>query len=143
MKNERFLSPDIWQSLYTGNEANCLGFAIGEAECIELPWEAISIEDSFRNTVKKYSVKVRKVDSITAGKYHFLVYGFYPMPYFDYYSFKTKYRPSDFHIVRIEPDGTWVHKPDAIEPPAVISEHDELTFGEYTETPHIFVLDEE
>ena len=144
MKNERFLSPEKWRKSHKSNEANCLGFALGVRERIELPWEDIKIEESFKETCKQYNLIVRQVEHIEINKICFLVYGFFPfyMPEFCRdYEFPCEKR--DFHIVRVEPDGTWVHKPDSCQPPTVISEHGPLTFGEYFEKPKIFVLDED
>lgn len=98
------------------SKSNCLGFAIGVEGRIELEYEGISIDDSFVKRLSEYGMIVKRVESLEElkGKTGFLVYGFYDMPVsFFGMSYTEK---NDFHVVRVNPDGSLVHKQDAREP---------------------------
>lgn len=89
---------------------NCLGFAIGAVgECPTLDaFDGRKIEDAFISKLRKYGLIVKKVTSLVEidGKTGFLLYGFYPT--------RTLFgiQNIDFHVVRVNPDGSLVHKPD-------------------------------
>ena len=97
-------------------KSNCLGFAIGAQEHIDLEYKGISIEESFAKKVAEYGMTVKRVESLDElrGKTGFIVYGFYDMPMG--FGSMTYYEKNDFHIVRVNPDGSLVHKQDDREP---------------------------
>ena len=94
--------------------SNCLGFAIGVQEHIELDYMNIGIEESFTQRLAEYGMIVKRAQSLEEikGKTGFIVYGFYPMRNW----FTREIENNDFHIVRVNPDGTLVHKQDDREP---------------------------
>lgn len=124
---------------------NCLGYAIGvDEEGLELEYRGgKKIEDSFQEKLEKYGLIVRKVKSLDElkGKTGFILYGFYPMKIF----FDLVYK--DFHVVRVNPDGTYVHKQDMNLPARKVEILDERgAIEEYdgaNEPIHIFLLEEE
>ncbi len=129
------------------NKSNSLGFAIGVPEKIELEFEGISIDDSFTRRLAEYGMIVKKVDSLEAlkGKTGFIVYGFYNMQMG--FAGMTYTEKRAFHIVRMNPDGTLVHKEDATLP----AKHIKLLnskggiegYNEENEPITIFSLEEE
>lgn len=128
-------------------KSNCLGFAIGVSEQIELEYEDISIDDSFAKRLSEYGMIVKKVESLEElkGKTGFIVYGFYDMPISLFGMSYTE--KNDFHVVRVNPDGSLVHKQDAREPakhvPLLSSRGGIEEYNAPNEPIHIFSLEEE
>ena len=124
---------------------NCLGYAIGvDEDRLELDYYGgKKIEDSFQEKLEKYGLVVRKVKSLAElkGRTGFILYGFYPIKTF----FDIVYK--DFHVVRVNPDGTCVHKQDMNLPAKKVEILDERgAIEEYdgkNEPIHIFLLEEE
>lgn len=125
--------------------SNCLGFAIGVHDHIELDYIGVGIDESFSKRLSEYGMIVKRAGSLEEikGKTGFIVYGFYPVR--SWFTKELEY--NDFHIVRVNPDGTLVHKQDDKEP----AKHVELTtdkggIPEYDgpeEPIYIFSLEEE
>ena len=119
MKN-RFLSPDEYIEKVTalhGKNAlrylNCLAFAFGETkpDYKHINYTLItsdpdgwkySIETSFLYECRKRGVDVEPATSFEPGNRYFLVFGWYGRGFFC--------SDADFHIARMEPDGTIAHK---------------------------------
>lgn len=92
-------------------QSNCLGFAIGINQTLSLGEKSRgAITDFFQEQTRKFGLVVKPVNSIEdlKGKTGFIVYGYYEVR--DFYGIEMK----DFHVVRINPDRTLVHKPDDI-----------------------------
>ena len=129
------------------NKSNCLGFAIGVPDTIELEYKGISIEDSFAKRLSEYGMKVKKVESLEElnGKTGFIVYGFYDMPYG--FLGMTYYEKNDFHVVRVNPDGSLVHKQDRTLPAKHVdllsSKGGIYEYNNPNEPIYIFSLEEE
>lgn len=133
-----FLNADEFNEETRNNQNfNCLAFAFGLTKEIpggfdlmtEFDYTKLPIRRSFLWKAQDAGIKVKEVKNFSDlnGKTGFLVYGWYA-----YY---------DFHIVRVNTDGTWEHKPDYNTPACRTSE--EEVAKEYPEGPaHIFVLDE-
>ena len=148
MKN--FLEPDIYNNIIKTNEGNCLGFALGEDKphanvfgCdLSLSKEdadgrLLPINRCFTIKAREFGLSVKEVNSLeeTKGKIAFLVYGWFDI-------FKTFVGISaDFHVVRIEKDGSLVHKPDW-KLPACVTSFEEIQ-KEYPEKPYIFIAEED
>lgn len=143
-----FPSPCEFNSMADISKTNCLAFAFGQTKPSEnrrfsdyvldtedwdfCPWK---IEASFNHTVNKYfKMKVKEVRELPSepdGSIYFILYGWF--------------HGGDFHVVRIERDGTWVHKPDW-DLPACVIEPDSEFFNEYSlenDPCHFFVLVED
>lgn len=115
-KKTDMLTVEQFNSEVDPRKSNCLGFAIGAKERIELEYEGISIDESFTKKLAEHGMIVKKVGSLEEmrGKTGFIVYGFYDMEMgFAGMSYIEK---RDFHVVRVNPDGSLVHKQDAREP---------------------------
>lgn len=114
MENKRtnMLTVEQFNAEGQANKSNCLGYAIGVPEEIELDYKEIGIDDSFAQRLSEYGMAVKKVDSLEAlkGKTGFIVYGFYDME--ESFIGMTFIEKRDFHIVRVNPDGSLVHKQD-------------------------------
>jgi len=90
-------------------QSNCLGFAIGINQTLSLGEKSRgTITDFFQEETRKFGLVVKPVNSIEdlKGKTGFIVYGYYGVRGF--FGIEMK----DFHVVRVNPDGTLVHKPD-------------------------------
>lgn len=120
-------------------ETNCLGFAIGYTaevkeshSCFNLN-SNLSIDEAFISKLIDLGYDIsnlRKLENLEDAKsyeYIFKIIGFnwVSAMVFDYDSFK--YVPklvADYHVVRREPDGTWVHKPGWKDIPCIIKDSD-------------------
>lgn len=123
------LTPEQFNS--EGLYSNCLGFAIGVPKKIELDYreelydnnlgisyyDEMDIGKSFTNRLAEYGITVNEVKQMSdlKGKTGFIVYGFFERKDLLGSSFKD-----DFHVVRINSDGTAVEKPNYFSSPAEI-----------------------
>ncbi len=129
MKNNKtdMLTPEQFNSM--GLYSNCLGFAIGVPQKLVLEYREpyndgglgisnykdMDIGESFKKRLSEYGMDVKEAKQLSdlKGKTGFIVYGFYPRK--DYLG-SIFY--DDFHVVRVNSDGTAVHKPDDMSTPA-------------------------
>lgn len=143
-----FPSPCEFNSMADISKTNCLAFAFGQTKSSKDRWFSeyildyqdpdgwqFRIEKSFENKVSRhFNMKVKEVRQLPNepdGSIYFILYGWF--------------RYGDFHVVRVERDGTWVHKPDG-ELPACIIEPGSEFFNEYSlenDPCHFFVLVED
>ena len=111
-------------SQFPNIKTNCLGFAIG---CNEENRETkkynlnpyLPLADSFLLKLKQLGYKnlPRKIDKLEdakEGEYVFMVFGFRWVKiknYSKFWSLTYFKKYPDYHVIRREPDGVWVHKP--------------------------------
>ena len=144
-KKTDMLTVEQFNETEAQRKSNCLGFAIGVHDHIELDYIGVGIDESFSKRLSEYGMIVKRASSLEEirGKTGFIVYGFYPMR--SWFTKELEY--NDFHIVRVNPDGSLVHKQDDNEP----AKHVELSnprggINEYDapdEPIFIFSLEEE
>lgn len=99
----------------------CLGFALGEVKPIMKNSSKYNLDDScsigeaFLKKISELEIEItlrqiNSVDEAIDGEYIFMVIGF--TKYWQYNFIYGDYIPlSDFHVLRRELDGSWVHKP--------------------------------
>lgn len=140
-----FLMPDEFNKLADRTKTNCFAFAFGQtspSSCSMFSEYVLEYKDSdncilpidysFTRRAAAFDYTISKVDGNKLpdspdGRTYFLLFGWYAC--------------GDFHVVRITPDGKWVHKPDWSEPATVVDPSEllkeyELIRGDY----HVFVL---
>lgn len=110
---------------YPEVRTNCLAFALGLSHDDdynlndELPIAEAFIQ-AWNRLVGGEIRQIRSIDEAKPNEYIFKVYDYTPFrqwqPILEYY---VTYK--DFHVVRRELDGTWVHKPGWNEPPTEIT----------------------
>ena len=103
-------------------DTNCFGFAIGN---IEQDGESkiynlnpyLSPADSFLSKLKKLGYtnlprKIDKLEDVTDGEYVFMIYGFkwIRIRNDSILGFSSGKKYPDYHVLRREPNGIWVHK---------------------------------
>ena len=115
---------------------NCLGFAIGSTKNINgINYFSLNhnftIDEAFIKKIKSlgYTNIPRRIENLEEAKpneYVFKVIGFKEKKdYFDsILELKACRKIFDFHVLRRELDGTWVHKPGWFNPPCSICEED-------------------
>ena len=147
-----FISPEKFNATVNINVMNCLGFALNQTQEGDYTLKrAIDIDtyrplnpndtpvDAFIRKAKELGYNIKQVATAeeTAGKTAFWLWG-----WFSYYSmFEGVVRYDDFHVVRKNQDGSFVHKPDGHQPAEHIEDFKEFTQKYYVEdTPYIFVL---
>ena len=98
---------------------NCLAFSLGLVE--EIPKSSLlynldhsySIATAFAKKVKEFGFaeprRIENLDDLRVGEYAFMVFDY--TPYTVNYPFVGPVTLWNFHVVRRELDGTWVHKP--------------------------------
>ena len=124
------ISPAEFPSIST----NCLGFAIGICEPVnKTSYEydldgRLSISEAFTKKVTELGFEVpRQIDSVEEAKdneFVLLVFDF--TPHTINYPFVGHVTYYDYHVVRRELDGTWVHKPGWYKPPCKVTNWEEL-----------------
>lgn len=106
-------------------KTNCLAFALGLniGDCDfgnlvysnpEIPTPTFS--KIFERLLNELGLEWRRIDSVeqsSSDEYVIQIYGFYPVR-------RLFYTFMDFHVIRRELDGSWVHKPDFKELPSPI-----------------------
>lgn len=118
-----------------GVNTNCLGFAIGHEESFERYEErtvcldhCLEIGESFIAKLKalSYNVprRIKGIDEVKGNEFVIAVFGFASYQTFKQFSGIVGVE-DDFHLVRRELDGTWVHKPGWNQSPRVVTEEDE------------------
>ena len=109
-KPTNMVTAEEFNSTYQDStQSNCLGFAIGRNQTLSLGEKSRgAITDFFQEQTRKFGLVVKPVNSLEdlKGKTGFIVYGYYEVRGFSGIEIK------DFHVVRVNPDGTLVHKPD-------------------------------
>ena len=117
---------------------NCLGFAIGSTENLSntsrkynLAFD-LPIGKSFVYKLKELGYtnlphEIQCLEDALSGEYVFRVIGFKRRPYLVRSVAVPIY---DFHIVRREPNGIWVHKPGWRYPPCIVKDSDWSQFIE-------------
>ena len=105
-------------------ETNCLAFSLGLTlpnmdydglVSINPEFPVPRFSEVFERLLTELNLEWRKIDSpmeATCEEYVLQIYGFYRL-FRDYHP--------DFHVIRRELDGTWVHKPDDKKSPCVIN----------------------
>ena len=146
---KKFLNADEYNEAIKGSKRfNCFAGALSITDdpysCKEFNLTKSDIAQSFKELAKSYGVHVREVPSIEEahGQYAFIVLGFFPV-WVDYVIFKQK-ENVDFHVFRINPDGSVFNKMDPFTPakdladifdPDLEDYREELDGGVY----HVFV----
>lgn len=123
---------------------NCLGFALGLTEpaskrsSVYNLDERFNIADAFKAKLNELGLEiphqVDSTDEIQPGEYGIMVLGF--KPYVVPNPFVGNLTYYDFHVVRRELDGNWVHKPGWDEPPCIVNNWKDL----HEEFGHEYVL---
>lgn len=157
MSNTDMLTPEQFNEIYNREneererrgekkkKVNCLSYAIGiDEEEVELDYfGGRRIEDSFQSKLENYGLIVKEVNSLDEikGKTGYILYGFYPIR--TLFGFENK----DFHVVRVNPDGTCFHKQDMNLPAKrveLLNEKGHIEeYDKVNEPIHFFVLVEE
>lgn len=115
-------------------KTNCFGFAIGHTEPLEI-WKVNNLdlnpiqevggafESKLRGLGYKVPRRISKLVEANEDEFVLAVFGFAS------YEIKLRFRKQmvigDFHVVRRELDGTWVHKPGWYQAPRGVSQEDE------------------
>lgn len=154
MKKERvFLNAAEFNKAIEGSKFhNCFAAAMSITKKVEddvhfnlKPGRDIGI--SFEKICRRYGFKVKEVHSLeeAKGKYAFLVLGWFPVKvsYFLYYELEY----IDFHVIRVNPDGTVLHKADFKEPAMDLPSLEDPELWDYREELRdgcyrVFILDE-
>ncbi len=118
-------------------ETNCFGFAIGNTDNtteIKKTYNLnpyMPLADSFLSKLKKlgYTNLPRKIDRLEDAKtseYIFMLYGFkwIRVRHDSILGFSHGKKYPDYHILRREPNGIWVHKPGWDKKPRLVSSSD-------------------
>ena len=156
MKNRKrvFLDATAYNEAIKGSEFhNCFAAAMSITRRVKNDMQ-FNLKDgqdiglSFIMLCNRYKINVKQVSSMAdvKGKYAFVVLGWFPVKvsYFLFYDYKY----IDFHVFRINPDGTILNKADFTSPakdlknldePDLYDYREELRLGDYK----IFVLDDE
>ena len=126
---------------------NCLAFSLGITR--EVPTNSedynldhhLPIQDAFTQFVLQAGFpKPRAIDNVSEaqkGEYIFMVFDFTPYPI--QHPFIGQITLWDFHVVRREHDGTWVHKPGWKQDPRIVSDWAEI-FAEFGNRYFLFAL---
>ena len=117
-----------------GVKTNCFGFAIGHTESLE-SWEVftfdlnhaqevgVAFESKLRGLGYKVPRRISKLVEANEDEFVLAVFGFVS------YELKLRFRKKmvigDYHVVRREIGGTWVHKPGWYQSPRVVTKVDE------------------
>lgn len=135
-----------------GYGTNCFAFALGITEPVRkhlLTYDlnsSLSIDLAFMRKVEELGFgsiprKIISVDDAKPNEYVFLVFDF---TYYNTNVFGMEVTLMDFHIVRRELDGSWVHKPGWDENPCKLEEADWTgIFREFGNKYVLFALQEE
>lgn len=127
--------------------SNCLGFALGLCESV--PEQStkynldsrLSIEQSFLLKVKELGFEpprlISSIEEVKEGEYAFMVFDF--KLHKEFHPFVGWLNYWDYHVVRREPNGTWVHKPGWNEPPCKINNWEEI-FQEFGNKYVLFAI---
>ena len=118
-----------------GVNTNCLGFVLGHEESFERYEERtvcldnrLEIGEAFITKVKGFGYKIpRRINGIVEAnddEFVIAVFGFASYQTFKQFRGIVEVE-DDFHLVRRELDGTWVHKPGWYQSPRVVTEEDE------------------
>ena len=118
-----------------GVHTNCLGFAIGHEESFERYKERtvcldnrLEIGEAFITKLKGLGYKIPRringIDEANDEEFVIAVFGFASYQTFKQFCGIVEVE-DDFHLVRRELDGTWVHKPGWYQAPRVVSQEDE------------------
>lgn len=112
---------------------NCIGFSLGICEPVRSSSSKFDldstypIEIAFQKKVKELGYEPpRQIASVNEAKeneYVLLVFDFTP---YTVNSWGTKVTFADFHVVRRELNGSWVHKPGWKESPCEVNNWEEL-----------------
>ena len=116
---------------------NCLGFAVGSLENIEQSKkdynldETLPIGDAFISWLEQHDFQVPRqissLDEAQPSEYVFKIIGFKT---YNYRQFGVNIPIYDFHVIRREPNGIWVHKNGWYCEPSIVSEEDWANFEE-------------
>ncbi len=123
--------------LFPDIETNCFGFAIGNTEIVLETKKTynlnpyIPLANSFLSKLKKlgYTQFPRKIEKLEEAKpceYIFMLYGFkWERARIDsILGFTRGKKIPNYHIIRREPDGLWVHKPGWDTKPRLVTSDD-------------------
>lgn len=148
----KFLSPEEFNATNNIKLVNCLGYAFGQTQKGDYTlYRAVDFDtyrplnpadtpvEAFIKKAAEFGFNVKQVTTPeeTIGHTAFWLWGWFS--YYDMFEHLVKH--DDFHVVRKNTDGTFVHKPDDIEPASIIEDFGEFCKKYYAEdTPYIFVL---
>ena len=149
---KHFLNAEEYNQAINGSRKfNCFAAALGitaiPSRVTDFNIEGSDIGASFKKLAYAFNIPVREVKSLeeAKGNYTFIVLGYFPV-WVDYVLYKEK-QYVDFHVFRINPDGTIFNKMDAKSPakdladiydPQLEDYLDEIKSGKY----RVFVPDE-
>lgn len=152
-KGPQLIHPLSISQFPTNIETNCFGFAIGrtlkhqEFSSDYVLDSSLPIGKAFIKKLKEFGyknlpVEVKNINLVPEGCYVFMAIGFKEKQVQTYsLGIPFKDRIFDYHIIRREPSGTWVHKPGWGYPPTYIRPEDWNTFKElYGSESAIFYL---
>lgn len=102
------------------NSSNCLAFALGQLKSVSSMSELynldylLPIDKAFEKKVERFGFdnlrRIHSIKELHENEYGFIVFGFKKYKISLEIS-KTFLNYYDFHVIRRELDGTWVHKP--------------------------------
>ena len=100
--------------------SNCLAFALGQLKSVSSMSELynldylLPIDKAFEKKVEGFGFdnlrRIHSIKELIENEYGFIVFGFKPYKVTLQIS-KISLTYYDFHVIRRELDGTWVHKP--------------------------------
>lgn len=130
-RKRRKIKPVGLENWPKGTITNCLGFAIGYTEslrgnrgCLLNLDSSFEIGTAFAKKMWElgYEVprRIRTISDAQPNEYVVAVYGFY---YYKYWELGHGWvDEDDFHLIRRELDGTWVHKEGWRKEPEIVTE---------------------
>ena len=94
----------------------------------------LEISKAFKAFAKKEGIRVKEVKSLDClkGKIGFIVLGFFPIQ-INYFLFKEEVPNVDFHIIRVNPDGTYTNKATFSAPARDLESLQDSDLDEYRE----------
>ena len=149
----RFLNAEQYNEAicHNGENFNCFAGALSITDPPAGFWEFDlrpfqDIGKSFKELASKFHVFVNEVKSLedVEGRYGFIVLGWFKSPP-TFFSKRSLY--TDFHVIRINPDGTFFSKPDRYEPARDLQSLDDPDLFDYADeienkNYRVFVLED-